>query len=436
MLRTFFSALNETIVRIRADEEVKKEFMGLVELAGSPVVASIIGESGVDGLNQILNGLLHDETVLSVVQVIKNILTCFSVDRFVPVATEKELERQALALDNKKLFFAAVYFDSPNVHNKDINYKLRMITDNTPITLENRNRFWFPGPDGSFEFDLRYHRGFIEIQNAIDMAIIKTKKNETIKDLPPDDENGELDVDDDEDFNVTFDPFADIEKDNDQDNATRPESDPFGDLVDHIKTTAENNASAFDGLFNKLAQDQTTTTSTNSPLVNVLLEEQSRQEEQNNETAKSRTKRQFGGLLDILFGNSKNRKNKIETEQMQYYTKQFSYPKYTRDDFKTGLYLAQSVQMAFFFALIVHVALAVRQRIWMKESGNSSLMRAMGLKSFSEHFAWWLFNFVELALVFLVALIILFVGGIMVTTGKVFIYIFLLIFGICVLAFW
>lgn len=143
------------------------------------------------------------------------------------------------------------------------------------------------------------------------------------------------------------------------------------------------------------------------------------------------------GFLDMLFGGGKAKKEaRIKSEEMKYYTKQMSYPKYTKDDFKTGLYLAQSVQMAFFFALIVHVALATRNRIWMRESGNSTLMRAMGLKQLSEHVSWWTINLIELAIVFLIALIILYGGGILMTSGKVFLYVFLMVFGVCTLAFW
>lgn len=406
-LKSFFGALNETIVKIRTDNDTKENFLSLVELAQSPIVSSVVGNVGVEAVQELLNGLLYDETVLMAVQVIKNILECFSVDRFVSVPTEKDLEKVAKDLDDKKLFFAGVYFSDTNLNKrKDVEYKLRMITDNTPVTYENKNRFWFPGPEGSFEFDLRYHRGFIQIQHAIDMAIIKNRKGDIVGEDVPEEPTANTDLDgfgddDDDDFNVTFDPFALIDKEEEVVTTTAPVVEPTSNNSEVKNTTTEDFYPSPDELF------------------------------------VSRKKRQMG-FLDMLFGGGDKKKKEasIQTEEMKYYTKQFSYPKYTKDDFKTGLYLAQSVQMAFFFALIVHVALATRNRIWMKESGNSTLMRAMGLKPLSEHISWWTINLIELAIVFVIALIILYGGGILMSSDKYFLFVFLMIFGVCTLAFW
>lgn len=406
-LKSFFGALNETIVKIRTDNDTKENFLSLVELAQSPIVSSVVGNVGVEAVQELLNGLLYDETVLMAVQVIKNILECFSVDRFVSVPTEKDLEKVAKDLDDKKLFFAGVYFSDTNLNKrKDVEYKLRMITDNTPVTYENKNRFWFPGPEGSFEFDLRYHRGFIQIQHAIDMAIIRNRKGDIVGEDVPEEPAANTDLDgfgddDDDDFNQTFDPFALIDKEEEVVTTTAPE----------VESTPND------------SEVKNTTTEDFYPSPDELIV--------------SRKKRQMG-FLDMLFGGGDKKKKEaaIQTEEMKYYTKQFSYPKYTKDDFKTGLYLAQSVQMAFFFALIVHVALATRNRIWMKESGNSTLMRAMGLKPLSEHISWWTINVIELALVFVIALIILYGGGILMSSDKYFLFVFLMIFGVCTLAFW
>lgn len=444
-LRSFFSALNQTIVKIRTDNDTRDNFMSLVELAQSPIVSSVVGNVGVEAVQELLNGILHDKTLLMAVQVIKNILDCFSVDRFVAVPTEKDLERVAKELDDKKLFFAGVYFSDKNLNTakKNVDYKLRMITDNTPVTYENKNRFWFPGPEASFEFDLRYHRGFIQIQHAVDMAIIKSKKVGDGVVAPEEEEetdqvtkspmNVDLDFGDDDDFGVTFDPFELIDKESTTSTTTRrsttttAEPDAFGSLVEALQkgnVDAETILDAFNAEEEKKEKmtSTTTTTTTENP--------------KEPSPTVSRKKRQMG-FLDMLFGGGGAKKEaRIKSEEMKYYTKQFSYPKYTKDDFKTGLYLAQSVQMAFFFALIVHVALATRNRIWMRESGNSTLMRAMGLKQLSEHVSWWTINLMELAIVFLIALIILYGGGILMTSGKVFLFVFLMVFGVCTLAFW
>lgn len=106
------------------------------------------------------------------------------------------------------------------------------------------------------------------------------------------------------------------------------------------------------------------------------------------------------------------------------------------NSFKKGLYLAQAVQMSFFFALIVQIASSVRQRIWMKESGNITLMRTMGLVKSAEIISWLITTIFELAIIMILVLIILYTGGILVTSSKLFMYMFLMAFSCCVVAFW
>ena len=62
-------------------------------------------------------------------------------------------------------------------------------------------------------------------------------------------------------------------------------------------------------------------------------------------------------------------------------------------------------------------------------------MRTMGLQESSELVSWLITTFVELAIVFLLAVIILFTGGIMEYSSKVLLYFFLLTFGVCVISF-
>lgn len=63
-------------------------------------------------------------------------------------------------------------------------------------------------------------------------------------------------------------------------------------------------------------------------------------------------------------------------------------------------------------------------------------MRTMGMRESSELVSWIITTFVELAIVFFVCLVILYSGGIMQYASKLLIYIFLLIFGVCVISFW
>lgn len=62
-------------------------------------------------------------------------------------------------------------------------------------------------------------------------------------------------------------------------------------------------------------------------------------------------------------------------------------------------------------------------------------MRTMGMDESSDLISWLFTTFVELAIVFLLAVVILYTGGIMQFASKVLIYLYLLIFGICVISF-
>jgi len=60
----------------------------------------------------------------------------------------------------------------------------------------------------------------------------------------------------------------------------------------------------------------------------------------------------------------------------------------------------------------------------------------MGMRESSELVSWIITTFVELAIVFLMAVIILYSGGIMQFSSKILIYVYLLLFGACVISFW
>ncbi|XP_037825912.1 phospholipid-transporting ATPase ABCA1-like [Lucilia sericata] len=197
-------------------------------------------------------------------------------------------------------------------------------TQNTQPTIENRNRFWFPGPAGSMLMDMKYHRGFVQIKQSLDLV-----------------ESGYL----------------------------------------------------------------------------------------------TETKRQ--GFFDFLLGFSDDSDGtlKYAIDDLEFHTKQFPYPAYTEDDFKTGIYLAQAIQCAFFLGLVAEIASCVRHLIWMRESRNSMIMRSMGLKPCSELTSWCIVTFLELLIIFIGCSIILYSGGMVVYTKWLFVMIYLCIFGACLISF-
>lgn len=266
------------------------------------------------------------------------------MDRFVPVSTEDELLDVASVLNEKKLFYTGIYFNNANLSaEKDVSYTIRMDIDNTPKTIENRNIFWFPGPEGSFVQDMRYHRGFIEMQHAVDTGIIKWFKKR---------QNQENKL---------------LEKQQE-----KPIDFGFGDFFDDIGTAEETESPLLDIVLGG-SHDNVTL----SPLDDETEDYLNFGSAEEVSTVLNRTKRapQFGGLLGLLGSGSSSTKaadgpEVYKIDKLKFFTKQFPYPKYRFDDFKKGLYLSQAVQMTFFIGLLVQIAAAVRSRIWTKESGN------------------------------------------------------------------
>lgn len=385
-LKDLVKGLDLTIKQLRVEGEFQTKFLNIVKLAKSPFVQLMLANFNVDPkvLDSVFNGLLHDKQVSDIIETVANIFECFSVNRFIGVQSEKEMEDLALKLNEKKLFYAGIYFGNDGYEkNKEFSYKIRMDVDNTPITLENRNRFWFPGPNGNFELNMRYHRGFIQIQHLVDQAIIKTvvdaenaiREQEWLRTTTT---------------TTTTEASATTEP-TDEDSTDSNESN---ETVESEVTTVSDDKSV------TLEVENTTLPDENIEIVQLNSTESKNKTEKaqatipaasNTETSETvqttsapadpqkpliRKKRQYDFLENLFGGAPKEQKSGfrgIEIGNTHTYTKQFPYPKYRRDNFLTGLYLAQCIQLIFFFALIVQVSNAVRNRIWMRESGNSTV---------------------------------------------------------------
>lgn len=315
----FVKSIDETFSMLKTNEKFKDKFKALIDLAKSPLVQAFLGDSvNIDLIESVLNSTLYDERISNVVNVISNIFECFSADRFVPVKTEKELEDLAFDMNDKKMFMAGVYFNDESIEN-EFSYKLRMDIDNTPITLENKNRFWFPGPLSSFELEMRYHRGFIQIQHALDLAIIKReKKNQTILEDEIEEEEEE------EEFSTTILP-TDI---------------PVTTQIPETLTIKEN-STLFDYLYDNIGKEvNVTETKLKFAEDGINLEDFLDFKDDPPEfEVKNRTKRapQFDGLLGLLFGGGGEPEKKVKEvkflmDDLKFFTKQFPYPKYMKDE--------------------------------------------------------------------------------------------------------
>lgn len=350
-LKTFLISLDTIVTKLRTEEDFRDQLVKLIDLVKTPIIQSIIGVMAIDtkAIDSIFDALLHDESIPAVLTTVSSILGCFNVDRFHVVKDAAEMEAVAIEMNDKKLFYAGIFFDGDGnfTDKRNVSYTIRMDIDNTPKTIENRNRFYFPGPEASFAEDMRYHKGFIEWQHAVDTGIIKLFKDEKVKRLALEEGGGKTSLEEDEELSLDDDFF----KDSDEGSLPVATTDKPSTEDDPSFELDEANAKPFD------------------PDVESFLEFDDEKDRGN------RTKRQFSGLLDSLFNsNGDSAEESGETifdlDQLQVFTKMFPYPKYVQDDFKKGLYMANAVQVAFFFALLVQIAAAVRHRLWMKESGN------------------------------------------------------------------
>ncbi|XP_017869201.1 PREDICTED: ATP-binding cassette sub-family A member 13 isoform X2 [Drosophila arizonae] len=432
--------------KLHTNATFQQAFDNLLKLARSPLVQSLVGsEFNVEEIERIMNYVRTNELIHQVFTTVSDLMECVSANRFEGVTSVEKLQHRAYELNQQRLFLAALNFE--DVAGQYITYRLHMDTDNTQPTFENKNRFWFPGPASSMLVDLKYHRGFVQLMQMVDLAIIKHKRKELGPDEQP--ETDEISrpsislkrVDDDEDlFNE-----EDEEKgeDTDDENSSSDEAtttlDPGSDEVEVTVTDGSQpltETSTVNPDFKFLSNDNLMNFKLPSGFESALSQALA-DPKLNSDFRVSRVKRQ--GLLDLLSSFSNRNDNahgiKYDVDEMQFYTKQFPYPAYVRDDFKRGIYLAQAVQVCFCLGLVVAVAVCVRERIWMRESRNSMLMRSMGMHAHSELIAWILMSFAELFVIFVLVSLVLYIGGILVYTNWFFMMFYCLVFSACLISF-
>ncbi|XP_017021593.1 glucosylceramide transporter ABCA12 isoform X1 [Drosophila kikkawai] len=414
------------LTKLHTNTTFQEAFDSLLKLARSPLVKSLVGEDfDIGEIERVFQYIRTNQLIHDILNTVADLMDCVSADRFEAVDSLEGLQRRAYELNQNKLFLAALNLEDVGL--KQSSYRLHMDTDNTQPTFENRNRFWFPGPADSMVIDLKYHRGFVQLKQMVDLGIIKAKRDEagilpeeeesdaktstpsfTIKAINSDDDD---DFDDEEDFDSSESNTKKALTDTKDETTLSPISE--GDDEEEVGLTTEQ----------VITTDQP---SLNGQPDLMLLKDQD---------VLKRTKRQ--GFLDFLggLGGSKDKKAKFQVDDMQFYTKQFPYPAFLNDVFKRGLYLAQGVQVAYLLGLVVAVALCVRERIWMRESRNSMLMRSMGLKAHSELVAWSLMSLMELCVIFMLISAVLYSGGILAYTNWFFVMFYCLCFGICLISF-
>ncbi|CAG5057857.1 unnamed protein product [Parnassius apollo] len=116
----------------------------------------------------------------SILQKGSDLLECINLNRFKPVLDEQQLTNEAVKLMRVNEFSAGLVFmnnDTTVEVPLNVEYKIRMDIENTPTTNKLKTFLWVPGPEANFMQDMRYFRGFIQIQDIIDKAIIDISAN-------------------------------------------------------------------------------------------------------------------------------------------------------------------------------------------------------------------------------------------------------------------
>ncbi|XP_017150144.1 ATP-binding cassette sub-family A member 13 isoform X1 [Drosophila miranda] len=424
-LKQLSQAAGTILTKLHTNATFQLAFDNLLKLARSPLVKSVVGDDfDIVEIERVFQFIRTNQLIYDILTTVSDLMECVSADRFVAVDSVEELQQQAYDLNQKRMFLAALNFES--VGTKEVVYRLHMDTDNTQPTFENRNRFWFPGPADSMVIDMKYHRGFVQLKQMVDLGIVKHKRDEAgfMEEEPATRSPGSLfsikavndddDDDDDDDFDLSI-----------ENTSTEANTAP---IQDPETTTAAPSRMELE-------------TTTFKPEFLLSLDDVQGGDGDGDGSGDgdvlTRSKRQ--GLLDLLSGlggaGGGSKKPKFEVDNMQFYTKQFPYPSFVNDEFKRGLYLSQAVQLAYCLGLVVAVAICVRERIWMRESRNSMLMRSMGLRAHSELVAWALMSLMELCLIFVLVSLVLYSGGILSYTNWFFMMFYCLSFGACLVSF-
>lgn len=330
------------LTKLRTNSTFQEAFESLLKLARSPLVKSLVGDDfDVEEIERMLNYVRNNALIYEILTTISELLECLSVDRFEAVESVEQLRRRAYELNQQRLFLAALNFE--DVGGKEITYKIHMDTDNTQPTFENKNRFWFPGPAASMLVDLKYHRGFVQLMQMVDLGIIKHKR---LQEGPLDEPEPETSkrpniqfeqvdeslFDDDDDFDVNLDDTVE------QSETTTLEPVELTTMVQDLN----------DGEITTEATD-----STNAPDIALLSDgadvperaERVRRsdllgllssfgDQAESGVRRHRVRRQ--GLLDLLTsftgGGGDSKEPKFDVDEMQFYTKQFPYPAYVSDE--------------------------------------------------------------------------------------------------------
>ncbi|GAB6025804.1 hypothetical protein CHUAL_011781 [Chamberlinius hualienensis] len=168
------------------------------------IAMGLLGPNMTNSLTNI-SGILQEmgnpQRLLGAASALSKGLECFEMNRFIGFSNEDGLEQAARVLKKSSSFLAGIVFNNITVESiermkagnklsaisglpKHIEYKIRMDIDDVPTTKAKKERFWKPGPEDNFIENMRYLRGFVELQDMVDRAIISMQVGNEEDNLP------------------------------------------------------------------------------------------------------------------------------------------------------------------------------------------------------------------------------------------------------------
>ncbi|XP_078319098.1 uncharacterized protein LOC111121791 isoform X3 [Crassostrea virginica] len=170
----------------------------LKSLVGNNFINNLLESSLQVSASDIMNGIYQLDSLSSdqvnnlsrLFGLLANYTQCVATDRFQPLPSEQDLERLALQLYQNNTYLAGISFDlEPNKRQKrqatdsipkHVVYKIKMDIENVESTRRLKERFWRPFPEDNMFLHMRYFRGFIQLQDMLDRAIINLQTGQDI----------------------------------------------------------------------------------------------------------------------------------------------------------------------------------------------------------------------------------------------------------------
>ncbi|XP_029170086.1 LOW QUALITY PROTEIN: uncharacterized protein LOC114939826 [Nylanderia fulva] len=193
-LSVMVNSLEKTLKSLASLSEMGDTLKDLQSIMSSDVMkvaVKTMGGGNFEGdfseldLSEIAWRLKKSKNLISMIEALNDMMGCVLVNRTIGFSSEEELEVAARRLTDTNEFLAGVIFlDTTSGRAKksldyelpdNITYKIRMDVDYVPSTKRLKTQFWIPGPESSFLEHLRYLRGFIQLQDSVDRAIVKVK---------------------------------------------------------------------------------------------------------------------------------------------------------------------------------------------------------------------------------------------------------------------